>query len=367
MRSLADLLSTPAGRALLAEAGSFDDPDAFLRALRPPSDGTGGLPVFVHQQVYLDYRASVVAKVLALRDLHRRDAATVPEFLWIDTDRAGSDKLSLRLYLESPAGAVAVRLAPPGCERREPRAIRLDAGRLSSAVARIEATLRAGPGGAERLRRFADLKPLLTAAGSLADLSRRLSAALFTAVLDFEPRPLLVSALIAEGTLTPLLDRIVDRQPAFVAAVNDRIAALRAGDVDPHLKPLPADWLPLFMTGPADGRRLRLRLERDGGLPLAVAADSDGTRHRFPLDRGLAALGDRLRWSPDVVLPLLLNRRSSGLVAGRSSALYLLVLQPAAEAVLGLRPLPVLVPREWDIFTGAFDSLFAACLDGRRV
>ncbi len=378
MRNLAALQATPAGRAFLAQEMTFDDPAVFLDQLRPPRLGSGGelppaqdLPVYVHQQLYLDYRASVVAKLLALRALQAQQPAVQPTMLWIDSDRAGSDKLSLRLYLRGAQGAIAVRLAPAGCEQREPRFIPLDPARLAAGVQRLAAVIGAQPGGGgARLARFAKLRPLLTADGSLADFGRRLSDTLFAEILDFRPRPLHSSALITTGALTPALTELLNQQPAFVASVNARIAALWALDVDARIRPLPADYLPLFIASPLDGRRLRLRLERDGPLRLATAVDAAGRRHRYELGRtelSLAQLDGQVHWSPDVTLPLLVNDRFSGLVAGRSSALYLLAFRPALRSLLRQEPLPVLVPRSWDVFAGAFDSLFDAYLDDRRL
>lgn len=369
MRGLDALLATSEGRRFLAEQGTYDDPETFVGHLRPPAGESGGaLPVYVHQQVYLDYRSSVVAKVLALRQLAAGSAAVRPEFLWIDTDRAGSDKLTLRLYLDGPRGPVAVRLAPARCEQREPRAIALDAGRLAEGLRRLERLILARPDGETALARFERLRPLLTADGSLADLSRRLTDAVFEATLDFRPQPVRVSGLIADGSLAQPLAMLLEQRSAFIAAVNARIAALRALDIDPHLQPLAEDYLPLFITSPADGRRLRLRFVQDGRLALAFAVDPAGRQYRYPL-RSLspAALEGRVGWSPDVTLPLLVARRYSGLVAGRSSALYMLVLGDALRRVLGQAPLPVLVPTAEKVFAGAFDSLFAAHLDGCRL
>lgn len=373
MRDLAALLATPEGRAFLTAAGTTDEPGSFLAALKAPraAPSETARPVFVHQQIYLDYRASVVAKLLALRDLALRSMALEPCFLWIDTDRAGSDKLSLRLYLPTPQGRTAVRLAPAGCEDREPRFIPLDPARLAAGLDHIAATIAGRPGGGgAAAARFAALRPLLAPGGTLADLGQRWSNALFEATLDWSPAALRVSDLVADGALRPALALLLNRRADFVAAVNARIAALRDFGIQPAMKPLPDDYLPLFLTDPVDGRRRRLRLERDGPLRLAVADGSGGRRHRFPLGRealSLEALEAGAAWSPDVTLPLLVAEGFSGLVAGRSSALYLLVLQPAFAAVGGPPPLPVLVPRVWDVFPGAFDSLFAAALDGRQL
>jgi hypothetical protein len=378
MRTLASLQSTSAGRDILEQAMTFDDPDRFLGHLRSPVRGDSGcdrparsLPVYAHQQVYFDYRASVVAKIRSLRELAHRSPDVAPAFVWIDTDRAGSDKLSLRLYLRTASGRVAVRPAPAGCEHQEPRFIAMDPVRVQAAIDRIGQIVRGRGGGSPAcLARLDRLRPLLNAGGTVSDVSRALTDGLLDETMAFRPAPVLVSHLIASGALHPVLDAILNRQAEVVAVFNAQVRALQALDIEPQVKPVPDDYLPLFMTCPRDGRRLRLRLVRDGGLHLACAVDAAGTAYRYELGRGvlaMQALDAGVRWSPDVMLPVLLNDRFSGMVAGKSSALYMLVFRAVMRQVLDMTPVPVLVPSDWDVFPGAFDSLFDAYLDGRRV
>ncbi len=115
---------------------------------------------------------------------------------------------------------------------------------------------------------------------------------------------------------------------------------------------------------------MRLRLVRDGSMSLACAVDSDGRRRCYELggrELSIKQLDEHVRWSPDVTLPILVNDRYSGMVGGKSSALYMLVCAEAMRKVLDMAPVPVLVPSNWDVFPGAFDSLLEAYLDGRSV
>lgn len=377
MRTLEILQSTAAGRRFLEQEMTFDDPVAFLDSLQAPAylhrqaTLSAQRPVYVHQQVYLDYPASVVAKIGALRSLRDISSDICPEFLWIDTDRSGSDKLSLRVYLAGQHGRVPVRLAPAGCDQSEPRFIPMDPVRLAAAADRLERIIRSAPGTSGlRLDRFRKLRQFFEVGGTLAELSRGLTDFILDETMSFRPRPVLVSGLIASGELTPALEAILNRIPEFIATFNERIRNLQTLDIDPKIKPLADDYLPLFMTCPEDGRRVRLRLVRDGGMYFACAVDSKGGRCCYELGRhelSMAQLDERVRWSPDVMLPMLVNDRYSGMVGGKSSALYMLVCRDVMQKVLGMAPVPLLVPSNWDVFPGAFDSLLDAYLDGRSV
>ena len=377
MRGLMALRATRAGRALLEQELIFDDPDEFSALLRPPRFVNAAqfsrhdLPVYVHQQPYLDFRSSVVAKLLALRDLDDRVLNMRSDFIWIDTDRAASDKLGLRLYLPGPHGKVAVRFAPGGCDRHESRFIALDRDRIHEALNRMRQVVSQMPNDRKiSLKQFERLKPVLETEGTLADLSLAIAGFLFAEVLSFEPRPVRVSNLIASRSFHTALETILNRQRRFVDAVNARIRHLCAMDVDPQVKPLPADYLPLFMTCPVDSRRLRLRLERDGKTKLACATDSSGREHRLEFGQQgltLEALDQNAQWSPDISLPMLVNYHYSGMVAGKSSALYMLVFNTAMQEVLSMAPCPVLVPPDFEVFPGQFDSLLYAYLSGNRI
>jgi hypothetical protein len=266
---------------------------------------------------------------------------------------------------------VPVRLAPTGCERMEPRFIRMDAARLRHSVDRIAQLIRQMPGnGKVGLARFERLRPFLEGGDTLADFSRKLTDLLLAETLSFQPRPVLVSALIASGALTAALETILNRQPDFVAVFNERIRTLQSLGIAPQVKPLPEDYLPLFMPCPIDGSRLRLRLGRAGATYFASATDSGGTEHRYELGHSVLTIDQldrQVRWSPDVTLPVLVNGRYSGMVAGKSSALYMLVFRDVMRKVMDAMPPPVLVPADWDMFPGAFDSLIGAYLSGRTL
>ena len=145
---LADLLATPKGREFLLSNGIHSDPRAFRAVLAPPNDrrlaaacgAEHGLLVHLHQQVYVDHRPSVVAKVRALDCLTRSDAREqrlAAAYLWIDTDRAASDKLACRFYWPFRGAMRVMKITPPGSERMETRFTRVDPARTEVAFQRI--------------------------------------------------------------------------------------------------------------------------------------------------------------------------------------------------------------------------------------
>ncbi len=348
---------------------TFDDHERFVASLA--AGPSGDFPVYAHQQLYLDYRGSVVAKIAALRALGNRVDGIRPDFLWIDTDRCGSDKLSLRLYLPGSHRPIPVRLAPPGCDDHELRFVHTDPVRLRQAVDHMVGVVRSASGGTSaRLARLDRLIPRIEEGGTLAELNGRVTDFLFEEVLAFKPRPVLVSELTESGELAQSLDTILNRLPEFVAIFNERIATLRSRNVDPKVHPLCDDYLPLFVTLPGERRRTRLRLMREGRMHLAWTVDQAGVVHRYPLGRdrlSMEHLGQHVNYSPDVTLPILVNERYSGIVCGKSSALYMLVFAEVMRKVLKMTPIPVLVPQRWDVFGAEFDSLLVAFLDGRTV
>jgi hypothetical protein len=50
------------------------------------------------------------------------------------------------------------------------------------------------------------------------------------------------------------------------------------------------------------------------------------------------------RWSPDVCFPIFFNDRVSGFVAGKSSGVYLMVLNAVMRLALDKTPVPILIP-----------------------
>ncbi|BBK41832.1 hypothetical protein STVA_18520 [Allostella vacuolata] len=355
MRGLRDLLASPGGRDWLRASGVFADPGQFLAALAAPADLRGRdapCPVYVHQQPAVDQRRSVVAKLAALEALRRAaPAAVTAVFVVIDTDRAASGRAATRIGWQDTSGRQRpLKVAPPGTEAMEFRHVTVDPAQAARVAATLEAYLRQMPGDrAACLARLDVLRPLLAPARPmpLVGYAEALGGFLLEQSLGRRPATVLVSALARDGLLAGPLSRLMEGLDAFVACFNARVAALRACGIDPAVAPLAEGYLPLFHCCPVDGERIRLHRRRAGGGWEAVGQTRAGRRYAFPLGpRGtsLDALFATGRWSPDVVLPVLLNDRFSGLVAGRSSALYCLVLNAAMAEALGMRPIPILAP-----------------------
>ncbi|BBK32109.1 hypothetical protein EDC65_0913 [Stella humosa] len=354
MKDLRALLGEADGRARLAAGGVFTDPAAFLDALAPPAvlPGSDRRPIHTHQQPGPDIRRSVLAKLSTLEDLRRRQPEVVDTaFVLIDTDRAASSKVATRIAWDGPDGRRhMLKVTPPGTEPLEFRHLGLDPAQLDRVADRLAAYLRQIPGDrAAATSRMARLRPLLAPARALtlAEYATSLSQFLLAARLGQAPRPVMVSTLAESGQLTQALATMLAGLEGFVAAFNRAVHDLTAAGIDPAVGALAADWLPLFYSCPVDGERMRLRRQRSGRDVVAAGRSRAGRAYAFPLGATGCDLGALLaagRWSPDVTLPVLLNDRFSGMVAGRSSALYGLVLATAMRTALGIRPIPMLVP-----------------------
>src|SRR5512135_3120558 len=141
MQSLADLMNSPPGLSFLESAGVFVSNQQFKERLKVPAQAClpgllgaeGTRLVCSGQQVYVDYQASVLSKIQVLRDLGR-DPAIFPFFLWVDTDRSGSDNLASKFAWPAPSKKGAITILPPGTGDVELRFASLDAMQLSSAI-----------------------------------------------------------------------------------------------------------------------------------------------------------------------------------------------------------------------------------------
>jgi len=361
MRELPELLSSQDGRRFLESRGAFVDPDRFVAELAPPHrpallerllpGGEEALAYMAHQ-THADFGRSVVAKFRAARDLSEEGTLTM--VLWFDMDRAGSDKASTTITWTLPDDEVSVRLVPQRLRDMEARFLPVDPDGVREVMATLAAWIERSPGEAGRhvaKRRLSLLSGALTGehVRTLAGLNRTMGELLVGERLGFRPPSVFVSDLIAEGLLQEDLEAVLRHIDGFVSVVNEAIATLVAADVDPQLHPLEADYLPLHYSCPRDGARRRLHHERQAVDHFAVASCSCGATYRFHLGSrvlSVGELGPTGRWSPDVSLPIYLDGLFSGLVAGRSSALYGLILGEVIRQVLGRRPIPMLVPGE---------------------
>jgi hypothetical protein len=351
MRSLGDLLASPEGRAFLESRGVALDHGTFTERLRPPA--RAGLvellalppettPVYVAHQTHVDFRRSVVSKLRAARELDGGSISAV--MLWLDMDRIGSDKASTTITWPSVDGDGAVRLVPHRLRNLESRFVPVERERLEEVVAQLRAWSDGDAHG--RVERLAGAL-LEEEPTTLARCTRTLASFLLREQLAFRPPWAFVSTLANHGLLTETLDDALDRIDDVVRVFNGAVEDLAAADVDPQVHPLADDYLPLNYACESCGARRRLRHERTAGDHFALLECSCGAVRRFHLGASELSLGELEetgRWSTDVTLPMYLNDLAGGVVAGRSSALYGLVLNEVLEQALGRSPIPMFVP-----------------------
>jgi hypothetical protein len=359
MRDVRGLLATHEGQSLLRDAGVFTNQAAFLAALRPPlrrSCLLGPQPymVYMHQQPSPDFRTLVLKKFVALAELERAWPEVLAGiYIAIDTDRAASSKAATCLGWHDATGRRhTLKVTPPRSEALEFRHFSTDPRQLDRVVATLEAYLRqSSTGRNSRLGRLQSLRPHVAPAGpvSYGRYAASLGEVLLGWHLGLQPRRVFVSCLCETGEFRGALTALLAGLDDYIRSFNRSIArchSLGVATADVHT--LPEDYLPLFYSCPVDGHRVRLRRRRNGGEILAVAETRAGRRYSFSLGRDghtTETLFASRRWSPDVLLPTVVNGLFSGIVAGLNSALYLMIQNTAIQEALGVRPLPVLVPK----------------------
>jgi hypothetical protein len=385
--TLAELAASERGTALLGGEGVFLDRRAFLGAISPPArdglarlsqpsgsdDGRARPIVYMGQQLSVDYGASVFAKLSLLSELeaaHDLHGCA----LWVDVDRAGSDKRMAVISWPRGDGRVGVSLAPPGSKDREPRFISIEKRELFRALDRLRTYLGEAGVGRRGLDRFAHLRDVVLrhSTGTLADLSAQVTD-LLLAEYGIRLARVRLSSLLEERDLTEQVEACLNALPRVIEIFNGAVFDLRERGIDPLLHPLADDYLPLRISCKSDATRLPLR-RRDGPSGVyAVATCSCGATYRFRLGRRELSLDEIVqthRWSPDVLLPTLVNDLASGVVAGKSSAIYGMVLNRVLREALHKEPIPMLVPealasRAPDGTHLVADSLMVSYLLGR--
>lgn len=359
MRSVAHLLGEDSGREFLADHGVFADPAEFLLRLRAPGDPelakAMGLdrpyPVYVCQQTQIDYRQSVVSKFRATVALGDH-AEVTPISLWMDTDHAKT--AASTIAFTSRDAEFRTRVVSNSVRDVETRFLTVDRARVGAALTKVGDWLDSRVPESTRAtmrNRLVRLKESVAApsAHTLADVNLALSSVVLAEHVGFAPPSTVVSQVIGAGLFDTALEAVLNRIDEFVTVFNAQIATLLAADVDPRVHTLPSDYLPLHFSCPKDGLRRRLAHQREGTSHLAVATCRCGTIYRFHLGAGRLSAAELVstgRWSVDVCLPLFVDGLVSGAVVGRSSALYGLVLNEVATRVLGIDPVPLLVPAD---------------------
>ncbi len=357
MRNLLDLIHTTEGLRFLESEGVFVDPREFKDQLKFPVKpdlaeklGAGGRRLVCSgQQLYVDYQQSVLSKIVALRELEQ-DRDLFPFFLWVDTDRSGSDSLITKFAWPVSGKKGPITIMPPGTRDVEMRYARLDSAQLTSAIDKLETHLRQSGHSIDGAKeRYQQLRQIFTGATleTLGQFNLRLTHYLLGQVYDYTPSSVLLSGLLDQGETLAEVDLFLNHLDEVVAVFNEAIRALVQKEVDPQVRPLAEHYLPLFYSCDADNLRLRLYHHREDGDHFAMAACKCGREYRFFLGRdtlSAAAITATGRWSPDVCFPIFFNDRVSGYVAGKSSTLYLMVMNRVLDQVLCKTPVPVLVP-----------------------
>jgi hypothetical protein len=373
MKTLMDLLDSAEGLCFLESEGVSVTQQEFKDQLKTPirpdlADLFGtekAKLVCSGQQVYVDYRQSVLSKIETLREF-KQDKDLFPFFLWVDTDRSGSDNLATKFAWPQASKKGPITILPRRTRDIESRFVTLNSSVLRSAVDKLETRLRqSGESVKGGKQRYLKLRAIFTGEnpGTLSEFNLKLTEFLLTNVYGFSPPSVRLSDLLDRGMILDEVDLFVNRISDVVHVFNEAIQSLVRKGIDPQVKPLPEHYLPLFFSCEVDNKRLRFHHAIDGNDHFAVAACRCGQDYRFHLGNGtlsVAEIARTGRWSPDVCFPIFLNRLVSGFVAGKSSAIYLLVMNKVLRKALDGTPVPILIPENLELKNNdplPFDSL----------
>jgi len=361
MHTIRDLLKSPQGKHFLALKGLMLDHEAFIEHLAfPPNPLLGQYlgqentkPVFSHQQIYLDCTQSMRDRMELLAKLSQFETVS-PFFLWIDTDRAGTDKIGTRLYWPHWGKIQSIPICPNSVRDIETRFVTVDQDRLQGAVEKLGIYLVQSVNGSKN-RAFANKKFehfkavfLENQIGTLSEFNLRLTYFMLKKHTELNPTAILVSKLLSTGVITTQVNMVLNCLDDVIQVFNQSIDNLIQENINPVVKPLAADYLPLNYSCPICDRRIRLKREIHTVDHFAVGQCRCGERYHFFLGNTVLSIDEleaTQRWSPDVCLPLFLFDLVSGLVGGVSSGIYCgVVMNAVIEQVFGHARIPVLLP-----------------------
>lgn len=357
MKTLTDILNSVGGIGFLESNGVFVDREAFAAQLQLPAkaelatelDHQNKKLICSGQQLYVDYRRSVLAKIELLREMAQNDEH-YGFFLWVDTDRSGSDNLITKFAWPNFSKKGPISIMPARSREVESRFVEIDDSRLMSAIDKLETYLRqyakSKKGAKERFLRlrsvFVDGEYDVLSAFNLY-----LTDFLLKDVYGYAPPALLLSDMLNRQTLIEEVELFVNNLEHVVAAFNEAVETIARQRIDPQVTPLDEDYFPLFFSCRADDQRLRLHFHTEGRDRFAVGRCRCGETVKFYLGQQELSIEEIVqtgRWSPDVCFPIFFNDQVSGFVAGKSSGIYLLVLNAVMRRALKKTPVPVLLP-----------------------
>jgi hypothetical protein len=380
MQTLIDLLNSTEGLRFLESEGVFVTQQPFIDQLKMPvnlnlADNIGVKNrklICSGQQVYVDYRQSVLGKIEILQDMIQDDDL-FPFFLWVDTDRSGSDNLITKFAWPAASKKGPITILPPGTREVESRFATLTSPILMSAIDKLETHLRQSGESIEGAKeRYQHLRAIFTNkdSGALSEFNLHLTNFLLTNVFGYMPYSLMLSACLDREVILAEVDLFVNRVADVVEMFNQAVESLIQRGINPQVKPLAKDYLPLFFSCEVDNVRLRLFHHIDNNDHYAVSRCKCGQEYKFHLGQNtlsIAEIARTRRWSPDVCFPIFFNDLVSGFVAGKSSAIYLIVMNAVLRNVLDKTPVPILVPDRLELKEDnpiQFDSLIYRYLVG---
>jgi hypothetical protein len=226
LRSLTQLLNSSSGLHFLESKGVYASPQEFKQRLQPPAKadlsekfGLDSSPlVYDAQQLYVDYRWSVLSKLSLLHDLeHQQGVFTL--FIWIDTDRSGSEKAITKFILPVAGKLHTISVASKRTRNIETRFVDLDPRRLRMAIERLEAYLHHFPEKKRIVRpRYERLRALFTRDGAigLSEFNRQITYFLLQSHMGLDPRPLILSEILNNGLLDEAIDEFINALPVVV-------------------------------------------------------------------------------------------------------------------------------------------------------
>lgn len=380
MLELKDLLNTSEGCDFLESNGIFIASDEFITQLRPPIQS--GLAnhfgvnnrtklVYTAQQIYVDYKQSVLSKVSILKYL-QNETDIFPFAMWIDTDRCGSDKLSTRFTLPLAGKERSFNLVPHRSKDRhvETRFVKIDDKlKLKQFLDQLGMYLTQSiPDSSKQSKAMEKCEQLKQAfladeADTLRAINYQITSLLFSQGLGFKPPAIFMSDMLSLGLVTDAVHLVLNNIASVICVFNAQVQDLLQANINPQVRPLADSYLPFYYSCHVDQRRIKLHHDIDGDDHYAIGTCKCGADYRFYLGSqslSIAELAATHRWSPDVLAPIFFNDLVSGYIAGKSSALYGLVLNRVLSQVLDKKPIPMLVPEGLGATVNAedrFDSL----------
>ncbi len=348
MKNLQEILETENGRTFLKDNGVYLDTKEFADSLdRPRNANCSEKFVYGAQQLYLDYGLGVTLKIAALKELEQLGVAT--DFIWIDTDKAGSDKLITRFLWpgimdESSKGYSVVSVKRS--RSKEIRFVELDKRHIENTRRSFAEVLKASEI-EEDGRIFTNFWRYFQSAVNLQELNLSTTYFLLYNYFDYTPRSMLSSKIKETQSFKNEVNRFIAQIDDVIFEANKSVERLVNADINPQVHEFGEDYLPLFVTCESDLRRQPLRRVKEGFDSYGVANCNCGNEMKFYLGKKDTLSADDVfekeNWSPDVTLPIYINDSYSGAVVGKSSALYGIVLNDVMKNVLGKDPIPMLV------------------------